>query len=200
MTEQSLDATEVLRKECWRKRFYSFGTAKVFEKRVLSLGRRRRLITFLGLASPLFLGAFVAAYSTESAMLKLIVIPTVAVLSIVQALLSLWSLVFAWDHRYACAVTAVKNNTRLASDFEDLATAPDGKLDREIERLRFEYARQEGEDSAQEISEKEKRFGERSSLFQYQSKCPACGEVPTSMKPTNCDACGNFGRKTNGHF
>lgn len=192
MPTQPISRTEGLRQECWKKRFYSFGTTKLFERRVRSLGWKRRLITFLGLASPLFLGAFVAAYSAESQLLKLIVLPVVGAVTVFQALMSLWSLVATWDDRYAYAVAAVKNNTRLTSDFEELAAATDAKIESEMERLRFEYSRQDVEDSAQEISEKEKRFGQRSALFQYRSECPACQKVPKSMTPTSCDSCGNF--------
>lgn len=183
---------ENIRKECWRKRFYSFGTTKVFEKRARSLGTKRDVITFLGLATPVFVGAFVGAYSAESQTLKVIVLPVVGAIMIFQAVMSLWSLVARWDDNYSYAVSAVKNNTRLTSDFEELATAPEDRLLKEIERLRFEYSRQEAEDTAQKLTDKEKRFAQRSALFQYRSKCPTCCEVPKSMTPSNCDSCGNF--------
>jgi hypothetical protein len=35
---------ENMRQECWRKRFYSFGTTKVFEKRARFLGTMRDVI------------------------------------------------------------------------------------------------------------------------------------------------------------
>ena len=181
-----------LKQECWEKRFSSFGTAKIFEDRIHSLGKKRRLITFLGLATPLTVGAFVGAYSADSPTLKLFVIPIVGAVTIIQALLSLWSIVAQWDTQYAYAVASVKSNNRLASDFEELAKATPEKRAKGMERLRFEYSRQDSEDISQEITDKEKRFGQRSALFQYQSKCPSCGFVPKNMTSTDCDSCGNY--------
>lgn len=181
-----------IRQECWRKRFYSFGTTKIFEKRARSLELRRKLITFLGLAAPVLLGTFVAAYYTESRALKTVVLPVVGAITIIQAAASLWSLVARWDEKYAYAIGAIRSNTHLASAFEELAVSSEEKLMKKIDHLRDDYSQREIEDTAQGISTKEKRFAQRSSLFQYRSKCPTCNKVPISMKPENCDSCGNY--------
>ena len=47
-------------------------------------------------------------------------------------------------------------------------------------------------DNQQNVTEKEKRFGMRAALRQYQKQCSACKKVPTTMKPTSCGVCGNF--------
>lgn len=184
--------TDQLKKECWEKRFFSFGTAQLFERRVRHLGWKRRTIIFLGFATPIFIGAYVTTYNAESQVLKNILLPIVGVVSIVQFLVSFWSLVARWDENYAYAVSSVKVNTRLTADFQQLATAPRETLIRDIERLRFEYDRQSEDDSAQEITPEEKRFGQRSALFQYGSTCPICAQIPKSMAPSDCDSCGNF--------
>lgn len=188
------DLTDIntLKQECWRKRFYSFGTTKIFEKRVLSLGKKRRIITFLGIALPLFIGLYVGAYSLESEILKSIILPFVGMLTIVQAVVSAWSLVARWDETYTYAINAIKDNTRLTSESEKLATASEEEIRREIEGLRFRYSHQEAQDTVQEITKEEKRFAQRSALFQYRSECPTCRKVPESMTPSNCDSCGNF--------
>ncbi len=181
-----------LRRECWEKRFYSFGTAKLFEQRARHLGLKRRIIIFLGFAMPIFIGAYVTAYNAESQALKNILLPLVGIVSIVQLLVSFWSLVARWDENYVYAVSSVKVNTRLTADFQQLATAPREALIRDIERLRFEYDRQDVDDSAQEITPQEKRFAHRSASFQYRSACRTCGVIPNSMVPSDCDSCGNF--------
>ena len=55
-----------LRRECWDKRFYSFGTVKIFERRAVAINRKRQFITFLGLASPLAVGTLVLSFNVGS--------------------------------------------------------------------------------------------------------------------------------------
>src|SRR5438128_1893948 len=119
---------------------------KIFERRSSQLGRDRRIITFLGVIPFFAVGAVVVSYSADSVILKFVLLPLAAVVTIFQAVVSLWSIVARWDESYAYAVAAVKIHARLTADFETLATAPLKKLEDEIQRLRFEYTRQESED------------------------------------------------------
>lgn len=180
------------KKECFEKKFYSFGTVKIFEKRVSKYGFWLKSITFLGLVLPLALGAFVAAFSSEQEILKNILLPICGILTITQAILSLLSLSFKWDDNYSYAIGAVKNNTRLTNDFEQLSNENITKIKRDISRLRDEYTRQEIEDNTQNITDKEKRFAMRLSLFQYKCTCKTCNTIPQSLTASDCDTCGNF--------
>lgn len=112
---------EQLRQECWIKRFYSFGTARIFERRAQNINRKRQIITFLGLAAPLTVGAFVTAFSVESELLKYVLIPIAGLVILIQSIMSLWSLVAKWDENYSYSIAATKSNTRLTVDFEILA-------------------------------------------------------------------------------
>lgn len=184
-----------LKQECFEKKFYSFGTAKIFERRMKSFSWRLKSITFLGLLLPILIGASVAAFSTEHDWLKNILIPICGILTITQAvlsLLSLLSLVFKWEDNYSYAISALKINTRLTNDFEKLAKEKNEKIENDIDRLLFEYERQETEDTSQGISDKEKRFAMRAALFQYKCKCKTCDLEPKKIKPTDCDTCGNY--------
>lgn len=183
---------EKLKKECFEKRFYCFGTTKIFEKRVEKYGFRLKAISFMGLLSPVLLGGFVAAFSTEHEVLKNILLPLCGFLTILQAVLSLLSLVSKWDDVFAYSISAVKNNTRLTNDFEQLSNQSEGKIKRDLPRLLEAFNRQEIEDTAQSISIKEKRFAMRNTLFQYKNKCETCNKVPESLTPTTCDTCGNY--------
>lgn len=187
-----MNELEKLKKECFNKRFYSFGTAKIFEKRVGSYRLKLQVITFLGLLSPLLLGGFVAAFSSENKYLTNVLLPICGVLTILQAVMSLWSLVSKWDDVYAYSISAVKNNTRLTNDFDQLANQTENKIKRDLPRLLEEFNRQEIEDTAQSVTTKEKRFAMRESLFQYKNTCPTCKNIPETLTPINCDTCGNY--------
>lgn len=82
-----------VKKECADNRFYSFGTAKLFERRAKTYRRNRNLITFLGLAVPMVIGGTVLSFSTGSEALKVIMIPVAGILTVLQLIISLWALV-----------------------------------------------------------------------------------------------------------
>lgn len=181
-----------LRKECREKQRYSFGTARIFERRTRRLQLAQKLITFLGLLCPLAVGAIALSFSDSYKDIQPYALAIAGVLGIVQLIFSLWSLVARWDERNSYAVSSLKANTRLTTDFEDLAAADTIIVERDIPRLRDEYKRQDVEDTAQNITPEEKRFAMRQTLFQYKLQCVTCGQLPTSIKPSKCDTCGNF--------
>ncbi|HAS3627357.1 TPA: hypothetical protein LNF46_003454 [Vibrio cholerae] len=181
-----------MKKECFDCEFYSFGTIKIFEKRESYYGTWLKRITFLGLLSPVVLGGFVAAFSTESEVLKHILLPLCGLLTISQGILSLFSLVYKWDEKYSYAIGAVRNNTRLATEFGKLKKLSVDKLAEQYPSVRDEYDRQNQSDMAQSISDEEKRFAMRHSLFHFKSECPTCNTTPINLNKTTCDTCGNF--------
>lgn len=187
-----MNELEKLKKKCFEKRFYSFGTTKIFEKRVKSYRLKLKIIAFLGLLSPVLLGGFVAAFSSDNQILTNILLPVCGLLTILQAIMSLWSLVSKWDDVHAYSISAVKNNTRLTNDFDQLTNQTESKIKRDFPRLFDEFNRQEIEDTAQSVTTKEKRFAMRESLFQYKNKCPTCNKIPETLTPSNCDTCGNY--------
>lgn len=192
--ETSLDK---LKKECADNRFYSFGTAKLFERRAKTYRRNRNLITFLGLAVPLVIGGTVLSFSTGSEALKAILIPAAGVLTLLQLVISLWALVSRWDEKNDYAVSAIKSNTRLTAEFNRLCNSSDEVINSEIPHLRDEYNRVNQEDTAHGVTEKEIRWGMRKALIHYNLNCPTCNEKPVSMTPSNCDICGNFPKRYN---
>ena len=189
--EQGLSEEALLKQECWEKEFKSFGTYKIFEKRAKDLKTKISFITFTGFALPISVGVFVSAFSTNADVFEYFLY-VVGVLSIIQALLSLWSVTSHWNDRYSYSVASIKANNRLVSDFKDLSKQSTSKIKKDIDRLRFEYNRQDQEDSAQGITDKERRRAMCCTLMQYQKKCAGCGETPLAVKPTECGICGNF--------
>lgn len=185
-----MDEKEI-KEQCFNCEYYSFGTSKIFEKRVSKYGLRLKIITFLGLLSPVLLGGFVASFSVDSALLKNILLPACGVITIFQAILSLLSLVFRWDEVYSYASGSVQNNTMLMSNFSRLKNS--NKINtKQFQSLINDYDQQNKFDMSQNISEKENRYAMRKSLLQYQIECCGCGIKPISLKPSKCDICGNF--------
>lgn len=180
------------KKECFDCEFYSFGTTKLFENRANKYGTRLKRITFLGLLSPVILGGFVAAFSTDSEILKKILLPLCGLLTIGQAIYSLFSLTYKWDEKYSYAIGAIKDNARLTSEFSELKKLADSEISEQYPKLREEYDRQLAADTSQSITKEEERYSMRQSLFHFKSQCPTCNETPKKLAPTDCDTCGNF--------
>lgn len=181
-----------LKKECFDCEFYSFGTTKLFEGRANKYGTRLKRITFLGLLSPIVLGGFVAAFSTDSEVLKQIFLPLCGLLTVGQGVYSLFSLTYKWDEKHSYSIGAIKDNARLTSEFNKLKKLDDSDIKESYQKLREEYDRQLVADTAQSITKEEERYSMRQSLFHFKSKCSTCELVPKKLAPTDCDTCGNY--------
>ncbi|HIF9499298.1 TPA: mobilome CxxCx(11)CxxC protein [Photobacterium damselae] len=182
---------EEIKKKCFESEFYSFGTSKIFERRVKKYGFKLKGITFLGLLSPVLLGGVVASFSVDSVILKNYLLPACGVITILQAILSLLSLVFRWDEVYSYASGSVQNNTMLTSNFKRLKDSNKINM-KQFQSLMDEYDQQNKSDISQNISVKEMRYAMCVSLLQYQIECRGCGIKPRSLKPSTCDVCGKF--------
>ena len=164
----------------------------MFEQRAAKLRRKSRFISFFGFFPLIMVGSFVAVLTAKSEVLTYIVIPITGIISIIQAGLSLWAMTSRWDEEQAYALSAIKNNTRLSSQWEKLSKDPIEAIELNIEKLRGEDNHLEGEDTAQYITDREKHFAMRSTLFQYRLQCVSCGKTPESMKASSCPTCGKF--------
>lgn len=183
---------ENLRNRCARGEFYSYGTAKIFEKRAKDIGRRLKAITFLGLLSPVLAGGIAMTFSAESSFLNKIVFPALSIVLLSQSVLSLLSLCYKWEEKHSYSLWAIKNNNKLFNKFSRLSGESDAAIAKKISDYEDEYDHQEAEDSSQGITDKEERYGMRKTLIYFGKACKTCNEKPTSIKPTDCDTCGNF--------
>ncbi len=181
-----------LQAHCREKAHYAFGTIRIFEKRARSLQIRRNLITYLGIVVPLLVGA--AVLSVGTGFVPYVAVPA-GLLGMAQLALSVWSVVAHWDDAHGYAVGAMQANIRLFNAWDALAKRPPENLQARVEALDSEDQRQEQADMAQHITEKEKRYAMRATLYQYGLACERCKTKPASMKPgkyDTCDTCGNF--------
>jgi mobilome CxxCx(11)CxxC protein len=184
-----VDPVEQLRNDCRQKANYAFGTASIFERRMRRLERRRNWITYLGIVVPALVGSLVLSFGKDW-------LPYLAALAgimvAIQLAISLWSIIAKWDDKYSYAVGAMQAQTKLFNSWERLAKYPPPDLEPRAKELSDEDERQENSDKAQNVSDKEKRYGLRKTLYQYGLTCVNCKIKPSSMKPSKCDTCGNF--------
>lgn len=178
-----------LQSHCRDRAFYAFGTAAIFERRLRRLDRLRNAITYLGIVVPLLIGGAVLSFGTN--WLAFAIVPA-GVVGCIQLGLSAWSLVAKWDDKHAYALGAMQAQTRLFNTWDRLAKHPPADLDSRVVEIDAEDQRQELSDLTQNVLPNEKRFAMRATLYHFGSACARCGQKPTSMKPTDCDTCGNF--------
>lgn len=178
-----------LQAHCREKAFYAFGTTKIFERRIHRLDRLRTAITYLGIVVPLLIGGAVLSFGTN--WLAYAIVPA-GVVGCLQLGLSAWSLVAKWDDKHAYALGAMQAQTRLFNAWDRLAKRPPVDFESKVNELDIEDQRQEQADLSQNLLPQEKRFAMHATLYHFGNMCVRCGQKPTSMKPTDCDTCGNF--------
>lgn len=172
------------------KIYQTYGTARIFEARVKILSLKMRVLNFVGLAIPLIIGLIFLGFGEINLYLKTIAI----VLGIIQVIVFLWSIISKWDDKYQYSISALKRQEEIHSDLKQAkedATIPQTF----IERLLEKENRYNSEDIAQNITDKEKRYAMRRTLFNFQIVCPICKIQPKLLKPQkseNCDNCSNF--------
>lgn len=186
-----ISLNEENQRHCRNRAFYAYGTSRIFEKRAQSLSKKRNMITFLGIVVPLVVGGSVLSFGSNGLYLPYM-LGIACLLILLQLIVSAWSLVARWDERYQYAVGAIQANTRLYNNWKAVLERPPENFEQKILELDSEDQRQESTDVAQHITEKEKRFAMRASLFYTKLPCQTCKKIPTSMKSSKCDTCGNF--------
>ncbi len=177
--------------DCNNKAFYAFGTAAIFTKKANELRRYRTLLVFFGIIGPILVGAAAGAFGANSGLVWLLII-LAGCCSIFQLGFSTWSLVSGWDGKFEYSIESAQANNELFTELDSLVkrNPPDFSIKYAIlsERNRLQEAR----DMKAGITQEEKQFAMRSSLLQFRQSCSACNNIPTTMKPSNCDLCGNF--------
>lgn len=185
---------EQIKKDCWGYVFYSYGTIRIFERRAKRFQIGRIWITFLGIVVPVVVGSIVMSFGTDSNSLKYFIF-VAGVVTMIQLILSTWSIVSRWDEKYEYAMNSVAENTRLYNDWENYRKRKISNTNESEEifnEILSRTEKQEFNDIKQNVSDKEKRFANRSALFYFKQECHVCNEIPTTMTPCKCAGCGNF--------
>lgn len=173
-----------------KKLFDTFGTARIFEKRVKKYALLTKLLSFLGLAIPTIIGLVYLAIGTISNDLKSLAL----ILGAIQILCFLWSIIDKWDDKHHYSIKALQRQDELFTELDNLAQQDENFQD-VFNRLLEKDKRYKQEDISQSISDEEIRYGTRKGLYRFQLQCKICNEIPQTEKPAKdkkCDSCANF--------
>ena len=192
--ETEKDIHNRLRQDAWNNALFSYGYGYLFSHRANKLNKKLILITFLGILTPLLIGGIVTTYGTTSPILKYLLIVT-APISIIQLVISVWSIVANWNTSYAYYLETYLDNYNLAERYENIGKYPSESnkdLKNEIDKIDILRSNRDKQDSKYPLSDKEKRKGMRYALRKYKRSCAGCDTIPTDMKSTECGVCGKF--------
>ncbi|MGV6393681.1 mobilome CxxCx(11)CxxC protein [Pseudomonas caspiana] len=184
-------SVDSIKQECRNKEFYTYGTHRLFDARARTLRQLRSWITFLGMATPLFVGGVVSSFGTDFKALPYL-IWVMGGVGLIQLLMSAFSIVFRWDERYEYALESSRANTELYNGFKYLADNLPPDLEAKYKDLVRENESREFKDLGQAITDKDMRFANHASLKYHRKACHVCEVIPISSKPSKCDSCGNF--------
>jgi mobilome CxxCx(11)CxxC protein len=189
----SKKASNEIKSQCWDEALQALGTAAIFEKRMIVLKRALRLLQGTGIVVPASIGFIALSFGVAHEWFGYLLVLG-GLLGLFQLITSIVAISSRWDDAFAYAQESQSSNFQMASDFEEIA-----RKDRITDAFLVQYQilkkandMRKASDSKQGVSDKEKRFGMRAGLRKYQKRCATCQQVPTSMKPTKCDTCGNF--------
>jgi mobilome CxxCx(11)CxxC protein len=188
----------VLRSQCWNAALHAYGTGFIFERRAHIFKQRLNWLTYGSLGLPLAIGLLVLGYGEFKALKYLI--PVVVAACAILTLLSLWSIIGGWVEGCSYANSAVSANHLLSEKYAVLGENPPRafrSFQREYDKLGVEDKILQQQDYQQDIREEEKRMGMHAALRKFRRPCAECGQVPTTMTPSNCGVCGDYKYKGN---
>lgn len=183
-----------LRQDAWNYALNSYGYGYIYNLRSEKLNRNLNIITFLGILIPVLIGGIVTTYGLTSPLLKYLLIIT-APLSIVQLIISVWSVVANWNAAYAYYLETSLDNYNLSSNFEKIGKYPPqsaNDLKTELDKIIVLRENRDRQDNKYSLNEIEKRRGMRYALRKYKRSCAGCDTIPVNMDSSDCGVCGKF--------
>jgi mobilome CxxCx(11)CxxC protein len=181
-----------LRTEAWTKALEACGTGAILAIRARKIARWARIRDFLGIFVPVMVGTIVADVSFIGSKFISVLVAVTAVPTLAQLALSVWSLVANWSEMSLAYMNSVVMNNNLRREWEEFAKQLVTVNEENFKQLSDRTLEQEQKDMKFNIRETEKRYGMRYGLREFKKPCWECKRIPTSMKPTDCDVCGNF--------
>lgn len=185
---------DIIRTSCFDKALYALATSRVYSWRASSKENWLKFNTCLGILIPSLVGGIVLTYGKEAQNLDLI-IWVVGLLGLAQLVISIISVVCAWEESKNYYIESSISNRNLFESFEHLAKFPptsDDEFKDEFDKMVLREAWRNDLDDKYPFDEKEERKGMRYSLRYFRRACATCNIIPPNMKTSDCDTCGNF--------
>lgn len=180
--------------DAWDKSLHAYGTSYLYENRYKRYKRYLNWLNFLGLLVPIVIGAALMGYGKTSSITEYALIVGTP-LAIIQLVGSLAATATGWPDSLAYSSESKSSNYDLFRSFESFAKTPpsdDQSFVVQYSVLKTMEQAREQQDANHPTSAKENREGMRCALIYFRRQCATCGQTPTTMKPTDCDTCGNF--------
>jgi mobilome CxxCx(11)CxxC protein len=180
--------------ESWDLALYAWATAAIFQARAQLYRRLIRALTFMGIIVPLLIGGLVLGFGLQASYLSTLIVVAVAA-GIVQLAFSAWAVVYGWTDSLEYALESMSENFEISALYKELgnvAVAPPPDLAARFTIVQTKDNARRASDSRKDVSDKEKRYGHRAALRQFQRVCVGCNQLPRSMDSTDCPVCGRF--------
>lgn len=189
MTEEE---KKKIKTECWDKCIDTDGYSYIFSKRIEKLEIWLKWSKVLGIIIPVFLGGILASYSSNQNILNIAVFVT-SPFALAQLLISTYLTVTGADEAMSLYSSKTAEFMLLHSEFEQLAKFPPPNIEELNQKFNILVEREKGlSKDNYKLKDSELRMGMRYALRNKRRQCAGCNIAPISMKPTDCDVCGNF--------
>jgi len=190
-------------KEAMRNAVECFAMASVLEKKTIRIDRINKTIDFMGILLPA--GAGIATFSSGEIVEKLgqinIISPPIItaaiaaafIFTLIQTLISAYSRAFKLSDNLPTYTNSKIANYKNAEKYYNIWSKYDEdetEYARKLEEVNALNKIQQEQDYKINLTEKEKRYGLRHALRQYNIICIKCRKVPEIKNPSNCDVCG----------
>jgi len=183
------------KKEAEDRAVFCFGTERLFEKRRKKYQLLNKATKFIGLFVPISLGFF--AMSSQDPELTLTLMPIfrylTTFLNAVILVISVWSMVAEWDAKIENYTESISNNIQYYKAFKEILERYDENPTEYASKLKEMILLddiQQNKDGKESYSAKDYRFIMRQGLYQLQTTCAKCGEIPDIINPGTCSNCG----------
>ena len=177
--------------DCWNSALDCFGLQYVYSKKIQALQKWLNASKIAGVLIPVIIAGILGS-SLYSPKLLDITIMIAAPFGLAQFILSCYLAVAGSDNNLMVYITRAEQYSLLASEYRRLANFPDFDYEVYLKKYDILVERERIASRGDYLSEKELRKAMRFGLREFGKQCAGCNEKVISMKPTDCDVCGNF--------
>lgn len=174
--------------------FHSFGTYCIFKKRYDRYKFKILVVSAINVLVPTLFGAIYISFGVNI-LNKEISVALCAILGFISICTTVMSFVLRWQEKVNDSQRNMIDNYYMYERYKGIAD--DLTLDKEKFEFQYYQLMTEGKyidrhSLEGEIGDKEKRWGHKKSLIQFQRSCAGCGIKPDNMVTSDCSICGQF--------